>query len=89
MSIGGNRVAWVTGGGTGIGEAGAEALAADGWTVVVSGRRKHALDAVVAKIGKAGGVAKAIALDVSIASYRMEPRAVAKAKRVTPLVTAA
>ena len=29
-----------------IGEAGAEALAADGWMVVVSGRRKDALDAV-------------------------------------------
>jgi short chain dehydrogenase len=45
MSKSGKRVAWVTGGGSGIGEAGAEALAADGWTVVVSGRRKDALDA--------------------------------------------
>ena len=65
MTKGGKRVAWVTGGGTGIGEAGAEALAADGWTVVVSGRRKDALDQVVAKIGKNGGIAEAIALDVS------------------------
>jgi NADP-dependent 3-hydroxy acid dehydrogenase YdfG len=59
------RVAWVTGGGSGIGEAGAEALAADGWIVVVSGRRKDALENVVAKITRAGGKAEAIALDVS------------------------
>jgi len=65
MTNSGKRVAWVTGGGSGIGEAGAEALAADGWTVVVSGRRKDALDAVVAKITKSGGKAEAIALDVS------------------------
>src|SRR6516162_9157026 len=50
MTKSGKRVAWVTGGGSGIGEAGAEALAADGWIVIVSGRRKDALDAVVAKI---------------------------------------
>ena len=64
MSNSGKRVAWVTGGGSGIGEAGAEALAADGWTVVVSGRRKDALDAVVTKIAKA----EAIVLDVSKAN---------------------
>ena len=58
-------MAWVTGGGSGIGEAGAEALAADGWMVVVSGRRRDALDTVVAKITKSGGEAEAIPLDVS------------------------
>jgi NADP-dependent 3-hydroxy acid dehydrogenase YdfG len=68
MTKGGKRVAWVTGGGSGIGEAGAEALAADGWTVVVSGRRKDALDSVVAKITRSGGNAEAIPLDVSKAS---------------------
>jgi len=68
MSKDGKRVAWVTGGGSGIGEAGAAALAADGWTVVVSGRRKEALDAVVAKIAAAGGKAEAMVLDVSIAA---------------------
>ncbi|MGH6702730.1 MAG: SDR family oxidoreductase, partial [Bradyrhizobium sp.] len=65
MTNHGKRVAWVTGGGSGIGEAGAEALAADGWIVVVSGRRKDALDAVVAKIAARGGKAEALALDVS------------------------
>ena len=68
MSNNGKRLAWVTGGGSGIGEAGAEALAADGWTVVVSGRRKDALDAVVAKITSSGGKAEAIPLDVSKAA---------------------
>ena len=44
MSNNGKRVAWVTGGGSGIGESGAEFLAADGWTVVISGRRKDELE---------------------------------------------
>src|SRR6478672_7833118 len=63
------RVAWVTGGGSGIGQAGAEALAADNWTVIVSGRRKDALDAVVAGINaNGGGKAEALVLDVSHAA---------------------
>jgi NADP-dependent 3-hydroxy acid dehydrogenase YdfG len=65
MTNNGKRVAWVTGGGSGIGESGAECLAADGWTVVVSGRRQQELDRVVAKITGKGGKAEAIVLDVS------------------------
>jgi len=65
MSNNAKRVAWITGGGSGIGAAGAEFLAADGWTVVVSGRRKHALDSVVAKLSSVGGRAEAMTLDVS------------------------
>jgi NADP-dependent 3-hydroxy acid dehydrogenase YdfG len=84
-------VAWVTGGGTGIGEAGAEALAADGWTVVVSGRRQAALDAVVAKIGKSGGKAEAIALDVSVAAdvEKVAGQILAKHGRIDLLVNSA
>src|ERR1700745_2314719 len=65
MTNNGKRVAWITGGGSGIGESGAECLAAEGWTVVVSGRRKAELDRVVAKITGKGGKAEAIVLDVS------------------------
>ncbi|WP_257167629.1 SDR family oxidoreductase [Bradyrhizobium sp. SRS-191] len=64
----GKRIAWITGGGTGIGEAGALALAAEGWTVVVSGRRKTALDAVVAKVAADGGTAEAVVIDVAQAA---------------------
>ena len=39
-------IAIVTGGGGGIGAATARALAADGWTVVLTGRRRDALEAV-------------------------------------------
>lgn len=49
------RVAWVTGAGSGIGEAGAVALAALGATVVLTGRRKQALEAVAERINASGG----------------------------------
>ncbi len=55
------KIAWVTGGGTGIGLAGAQALAADGWTVVISGRRADVLDKVVQE---SKGEMSAMALDV-------------------------
>jgi NAD(P)-dependent dehydrogenase (short-subunit alcohol dehydrogenase family) len=85
------RVAWVTGGGSGIGEAGALSLAADGWSVVVSGRRKEALDAVVAKVNAEGGKAEAIALDVSVAAdvNRTAGQILAKHGRIDLLVNSA
>ncbi|MEM7545475.1 MAG: SDR family NAD(P)-dependent oxidoreductase [Pseudomonadota bacterium] len=59
------KTAWITGGGGGIGEASAKALAASDAHVVVSGRRREELDRVVAEIAAAGGSASAIALDTS------------------------
>src|ERR1700691_906355 len=91
MKTCGKRVSWVTGGGSGIGEAGAVALAADGWTVVVSGRRKDALEDVVAGITKNGGKAEAIVLDVSKSDdvTRAADQIVAKHGRIDLLVNSA
>ncbi len=51
------KIAWVTGAGSGIGEAAASALADAGATVVLTGRRREPLERVAAKIAKAGGTA--------------------------------
>jgi NADP-dependent 3-hydroxy acid dehydrogenase YdfG len=59
------KIAWVTGAGTGIGEAGAVALAREGMTVVLTGRRKAPLEAVAGRIAKAGGKARVHAADVT------------------------
>jgi NADP-dependent 3-hydroxy acid dehydrogenase YdfG len=57
--------ALVTGGGTGIGAAIARRLAQDGFHVVVAGRRRDRLEEVVAQIEAAGGVARAVVMDVT------------------------
>ena len=59
------RIAVVTGGGSGIGAAVAHALAGDGWTVVLAGRRREALEAVVAAGSGLTGVLDAIPTDVT------------------------
>lgn len=59
------KVAWVTGGGSGIGKAGAEALAISGAKVAISGRRRDALKKVAGSIEQAGGQAIAVPLDVT------------------------
>jgi NADP-dependent 3-hydroxy acid dehydrogenase YdfG len=51
------KVAWVTGAGSGIGQAAAVALAKEGATVVLTGRRKEPLEETAATIKKAGGKA--------------------------------
>src|SRR4029077_15683785 len=48
-------VAWVTGAGSGIGQAAAVALAREGATVVLTGRRKEPLEETAATIKKSGG----------------------------------
>lgn len=58
------KVAFVTGGGSGIGAATAQRLAADGATVVICGRRKEPLDEVVAGIVAKDGKAEAVVVDV-------------------------
>ncbi len=60
-----NRTAIVTGGGTGIGRAVAIALAGDGASVVICGRRKKPLQKVVGEIEAAGGKALAVQADVA------------------------
>ena len=67
-----NKVAWVTGAGTGIGEAAAIALANEGATVVLTGRRKEPLEALAKRIGAEASVepadlTKAAAVDGVVA----------------------
>ncbi|HEY1795705.1 MAG TPA: SDR family oxidoreductase [Stellaceae bacterium] len=58
------KVALVTGGGSGIGKASALALAREGFAVVVAGRRKEPLDAVVSEIEGLQGRALGVSTDV-------------------------
>jgi len=62
------KVAFVSGGGSGIGAATAIRFAQEGASVVICGRRKEPLDAVVAQISAAGGKAEAIVADVGVES---------------------
>ncbi len=59
------KVAWITGAGTGIGLAGAQALAEAGATIVMSGRRKDVLDTEAARLSAAGANVSVEVLDVS------------------------
>ena len=75
-----DRISLVTGAGTGVGKAASLALAADGWTVVLAGRRPEPLEEVASTIRADGGTALAVPTDAS------EPAAV-KALFATALET--
>ncbi len=62
------KVAWVTGAGSGIGEAAALALAEMGMIVVLTGRTKAKLDSVAARIKAMGGCTHVRAADMSKAA---------------------
>ena len=60
-----NKVAFVTGGGSGIGAATAHRLAQEGATVIICGRSQTPLDNVVESIRQQGGRAHTMQVDVS------------------------
>ncbi|MFS8084771.1 MAG: SDR family NAD(P)-dependent oxidoreductase, partial [Acidobacteriota bacterium] len=62
------KVALITGGGSGLGNAIARGLAEAGATVVLNGRRRNKLEEAVAELQRAGHRADLAAFDVSDSS---------------------
>jgi NAD(P)-dependent dehydrogenase (short-subunit alcohol dehydrogenase family) len=60
-----DKVAFISGGGSGIGQAAAQVLARRGARVALAGRTRDELDEVAQEIGRAGGTAIAVTCDVS------------------------
>jgi NAD(P)-dependent dehydrogenase (short-subunit alcohol dehydrogenase family) len=60
-----DKIAIVTGAGTGIGKASSLALVKDGWTVVLAGRRKEPLEVTAAAAKALGGRAMVVPTDVA------------------------
>lgn len=82
------KVAWITGAGTGIGKAAAIALAADGASVVLTGRRKEPLEKLAKDLKALGAVAlvKPGDLTRSKSAQRIADAIVAKYGRIDILV---
>ena len=59
------KISIVTGAGTGVGKSASLALADEGWTIVLAGRRKDPIEAVAHEIKCRGGNALAIVTDTS------------------------
>src|SRR5262245_18694850 len=59
------KIALVTGAGSGVGRATALALLREGYSVVLAGRRREALEQTVAEAGPAVARARAVVADVS------------------------
>lgn len=83
-----DRVAIVTGAGSGIGEETARHLAARGLTVALVGRRRERLDAVAHAIGEAGGAAFAVPADLSApaAPWEIVDAVLGQAERIDVIV---
>ena len=74
MSTSGERVAWITGASSGIGEALALALGRAGWALILSGRRVGALENLAAAVG-----VPALVLPFEATAYESLPAVVAQA----------
>ena len=59
------KISIVTGAGTGVGKSASLALADEGWTIVLAGRRKDPIEAVANEIKSRGGNASTIVTDTS------------------------
>src|SRR5262245_41711476 len=83
-----NKVAWITGAGSGIGEAAARALAGAGMNVVLSGRRPERLDGLAAEIGS-NAVAHALDVADKTAVTRVANDLLSRFGRIDVLVNSA
>jgi short-subunit dehydrogenase len=70
-----SKIAWVTGASSGIGEALAHVLSKDGWSVILSGRRTKALEAVAASLST-----PSLVLPFEATDYEALPGVVERAK---------
>ena len=75
------KTIWITGAGSGIGEATAHAMAKEGATVALTGRRKEPLETVAHAITQAGG--KALVEPGDVMDKAMAPAVVARIIKAT------